>query len=242
MNHEGHHAGAARKLMGESTERTREEFDRIALLTERHGGAAGETYHNYLMRHLPPRFENALEVGCGSGTFTRLLASRARSVTALDLSPEMIRLAKARSAGYPNVEYRLGDVMRLPLPAEGYDCIVSIATLHHLPLEQALLKLKDALKPGGTLVIHDLTADDGLLDRGLSALAYSLSAARRFWKTGRVRMPREVREAWDEHGRNEVYLTLAEVGEMCRRYLPGALVKRHLLWRYTVVWRKGRAA
>lgn len=228
--------------MSETTERTREEFDRIALLTERHGGgAAGETYHQYLVRHLPPRCENALEIGCGSGAFTELLASRARNVVALDLSPEMIRLARARSAGRTNVEYRLGDVMRLPLPAEGYDCIVSIATLHHLPLEQALLKMKDALRPNGTLVIHDLASDDGLLDRGMSALAYTVSAARRLWKTGRARMPPEIREAWDEHGRNEIYLTPAGVREMCRQHLPGALVKRHLLWRYTVVWRKSGA-
>jgi SAM-dependent methyltransferase len=154
----------------------------------------------------------------------------------------MIRLAEARSAGYRNIEYRLGDVMGLTLPAEAYDCVVSIATLHHLPLERALPKMKDALKPGGTLVIHDLAADDSMLERGMSALAYPLSAARRLWKTGRVRMPREVREAWDEHGKNEVYLTLAGVREMCGRYLPEALVKRHLLWRYTVVWRKRGAA
>jgi SAM-dependent methyltransferase len=228
--------------MDEATSRVREEFDRIALLTERHGGdRAGGVYYNYLMRQLPPRLESALEIGCGSGSFTRLLASRARNVLALDLSPEMIRMAKAESSSHTNVEYRPGDVMRLALPAEGFDCVVSIATLHHLPLEPALLRMKDALKPGGVLVIHDLVSDGGVIDRGLSALAYPLSAARRFWETGRVRTPREVREAWDAHGRDEVYLTPAEVREMCRRHLPRALFKRHLFWRYTVAWRK-RAA
>lgn len=229
--------------MDESTPRIREEFDRIALLNERHGsGRVGDIYHDYLMQHLPPRLENALEIGCGSGEFTRHLASRARNVVALDLSSEMIRLAKARSASYPNIEYQLGDVMRLPLPAEEFDCIVSIATLHHLPLEQALLKMKDALKPNGMLVIHDLAADDSILDRGMSALAYPVSVLRRFWNTGQMRMPREVRKAWAEHGKHETYLTLSEVREMCRQYLPEALIKRHLLWRYTVVWRKRGAA
>lgn len=225
--------------MDEATRRVREEFDRIALLTERHGGGgAGGVYNDYLLRQLPPRLESALEIGCGSGSFTRLLASRARSVLALDLSPEMIRLAEAESPGHANIEYRPGDVMRLALPAGGFDCVVSIATLHHLPLEPALCKMKDALKPGGVLVIHDLISDGGVLDRGLSALAYPLSAARRLWETGRVRTPREVRDAWDEHGRDEVYLTPAEVREMCRRHLPRALFKRHLFWRYTVAWRK----
>ena len=118
--------------MNASTHQIREEFDRIALLTERHGSVS-DIYRNYLIQQLPPHFENALEIGCGIGEFARLLATRARSVVAIDLSPQMIRLAKSQSANYPNIEYLQGDVMSLALPAEGYDCIVTMATLHHLP-------------------------------------------------------------------------------------------------------------
>jgi ubiquinone/menaquinone biosynthesis C-methylase UbiE len=227
--------------MTASTHQIREEFDRIALLTERHGGVV-DVYRNYLSRQLPPHSENALEIGCGIGEFARLLATRARSVVAIDLSSQMIRLAKSRSTNYQNIEYLQGDVMSLSLPAEGYDCIVSMATLHHLPLGEALLKMKDALKPNGVLIIHDLIAADGLVERVRSALAYPVSVARRFWKTGRMRAPREVQEAWAEHGKGEVYLTLHEVREMCRQYLPEARIRRHLLWHYTVVWHKRDAA
>jgi ubiquinone/menaquinone biosynthesis C-methylase UbiE len=220
-------------------EEIREDFDRIALLTEHHGGA-GDLYHSYVRRQLPQQCENALEIGCGTGEFTRQLATRAASVMAVDLSPQMIRLARQQSTAYPNIEYMMGDVMRLSLPAEHYDCIVSLATLHHLQMEQALSKMKDALKPGGVLIIHDLLAEDGLIDMAISASAYPVSAARRFWKTGRLRAPREVREAWREHGKGEVYLTPNGVREMCRRYLPGAKIRRHLLWRYTVVWPSAR--
>ena len=223
--------------MNASTSQVREDFDRIALLSERHGSAGG-VYYDQLARHIPSHTENALEVGCGTGAFTRLLASRARRVTALDLSPEMIRLAKSWSADYKNVEYVLDDFMRLPLPAEAFDCVVSIATLHHLPLEQALPKMKDALRPNGVLIVNDLVADDGIVDRGRSALAYSLSVLMRLWKTGRLRTPRELSEAWAEHGKGEVYLTMDGVRKMCRQHLPGARIRRHLFWRYTVVWRK----
>jgi SAM-dependent methyltransferase len=222
-------------MMNATVDEIREDFDRIALLTERYG-SAGNIYHHYLRRHLPTFCENALEIGCGTGEFTRLLAARARSVLAIDLSPQMIRLAQQQSENYPNIEYMLGDVMRLPLPAARYDCIVSLATLHHLQLEQALSKIKCALKPDGVLIIHDLVADERFIDRVSSALAYPVSAARRLWKTGRLRSPRGVREAWAEHGKGEVYLTLNEVGEMCRQYLPEAKMRRHLMWRYTVVW------
>jgi ubiquinone/menaquinone biosynthesis C-methylase UbiE len=227
--------------MKESTPQIREEFDRIALLTERHG-SVGDIYHNHLIHHIPPHSKNALEIGCGAGEFTRLLASRARSVLALDLSAQMIRLARSQSANHRNIEYLLGDFMRLSLPVEAYDCIVSIATLHHLPLGQALLKMKKALKPNGVLIIHDLVADDGTVDRCMSALAYPVSVVRRFYKTGRMRMPQEIKEAWAEHGKGEVYLTMDDIREMCRQYLPEARVKRHLLWRYTVIWRKQGAA
>jgi 2-polyprenyl-3-methyl-5-hydroxy-6-metoxy-1,4-benzoquinol methylase len=215
----------------------REDFDRIALLTECHGGAS-DVYHEYVRRHLPPQCEKALEIGCGTGVFTRLLAAQARGVFAVDLSPQMIRLARQQSTDYPNIEYAAADVMRLSLPAESYDCIVSLATLHHLPQEQAVLKMVDALKPGGVLIIHDLVADDRIIDKMTSALAYPVSALRRLWKTGRLRAPREVRQAWKAHGEGEVYLTMNEVKEMCRRYLPEAKVRGHLLWRYTVIWHK----
>lgn len=229
--------------MDAQAERVREDFDRIALLTERHGGAHGAyAYHRYLLRRLPARCGRALEVGCGSGEFTRLLAARAGSVLAVDLSPEMIRLATQASSARANVEYVLGDFMRLPLPPEEFDCAVSLATLHHLPLDEALPRLTAALRPGGVLVIHDLIADDGLADTLLNVPAYAAAGARRLWRTGCLRAPAEVRRAWAEHGAGETYLTPDGVREMCRRHLPGAHFRRHLLWRYTVTWHKPAAA
>ena len=46
--------------------------------------------------------------------------------------------------------------LKWEFPAEKFDAIVSIATLHHLPVESLLPSLKDALKPGGRLVVLDL--------------------------------------------------------------------------------------
>ena len=104
--------------MKASIDQIREEFDRIALLTERHG-IVSDIYCNHLLQFLPPHSDNALEIGCGTGGFTRLLATRARSVVAIDLSSQMMRLAKSQSANCRNIEYLPGDVMRLSLPAEG---------------------------------------------------------------------------------------------------------------------------
>jgi hypothetical protein len=56
--------------------------------------------------------------------------------------------------------------------------------------------------------------------------------------SGRLAEPAELRRAWEEHGRTDRYLTLAEVRAACARALPGARVRRHLLWRYLIVWRR----
>src|SRR5258708_5933233 len=68
----------------------------------------------------------------------------------------MIRIARASSAHLPNIEFQIADVMSYDLPPETFDCITSLATLHHLPLREIFLKLKAALKPGGLLLILDL--------------------------------------------------------------------------------------
>jgi len=51
-------------------------------------------------------------------------------------------------------------------------------------------------------------------------------------------VPVACREAWRQHGEHDRYLTLAQVRQVCARVLPGTHVRRHLLWRYSIVWRK----
>jgi ubiquinone/menaquinone biosynthesis C-methylase UbiE len=223
--------------MAESMSDVRADFDRIALLSGEEWGHNGH-YHDFLARHIPEPCREALDIGCGTGAFSRLLAKSSDSVLALDLSPNMIGLARERSARFPDIDFRVADVMTVELPAERFDCIATIATLHHLPVEEMLPKMKGALKPGGVLLVLDLFQAEGLSDAAASALAVPLSLGLRLLRRGRLRPPREVRRAWDEHGRHDTYLTLAQVREVCARLLPGAQVTRHLLWRYSVVWKK----
>ncbi|MBV9928923.1 MAG: class I SAM-dependent methyltransferase [Acidobacteria bacterium] len=219
------------------TETFAADFDRIALL-------AGDDwdhnshYHEFLARHLPANCRVALDVGCGTGAFSRRLAKTSERVLALDLSPNMVGVARERSAQFPNIEFKVADVLKLELPSERFDCVASIATLHHLPAASVLQKLKRALKPGGVLLILDLFHAEGLLDYAAGALSVPFSFGLSLAKRGRLRPPREVRRAWEEHGRHDTYLTLAQVRELCAELLPGAVVKRHLLWRYSVVWKK----
>jgi ubiquinone/menaquinone biosynthesis C-methylase UbiE len=215
----------------------REDFDRIALLSGEQWGDNG-LYHDYLARHVPAPCREALDIGCGTGEFSRLLASRSGRVLGLDLSPNMIRLAAERSARFTNIDFRVADVLTTELPAERFDCVATIATLHHLPLAEVLPKIKRALRPGGVLLVLDLFEGEGLSDMLRSALAVPLSLGLRLVRSGRLLPPREVRRAWAEHGRHDSYLTVARVREVCAEMLPGAEVRQHLLWRYSLVWKK----
>jgi ubiquinone/menaquinone biosynthesis C-methylase UbiE len=220
----------------QTTETVRADFDRIALLPEDWDGNA--RYHRYLLNQIPARCGRALEVGCGTGAFTRLLAARCESVLAVDLSPHMIRVARERSKLQGNVEFVNADVMACELPREQFDCVATLTTLHHLPAEAALGKISEALKPGGVFVCLDLYRRSSLSDLLIDAAAYPASVLLRLLRTGRARPPKSVREAYAEHGRTDSYLTLAEVGRVCARVIPGALVRRHLFWRYSIVWKR----
>ncbi|HEY8226302.1 MAG TPA: class I SAM-dependent methyltransferase, partial [Pyrinomonadaceae bacterium] len=202
------------------------------------GATHNDHYHNFLLRHLPPNCHNVLEIGCGTGGFARRLAERSQHVLAVDLSPEMIRLAREHSAQFPNIEFQLADVRDVPFPIASFDCIATIATLHHLPFPKMLLKMKAALKPGGVLLVLDLFEPASLSDSLLNLLAVPVSTSLRLIHHGRLLPRREVRAAWAAHERHDLYPTMTEVHTLCASVLPGAKIKKHFLWRYSIVWQK----
>jgi SAM-dependent methyltransferase len=220
------------------------DFDRLALL-DSDGWSHNNNYHNFLLRSVQEKCGSALEIGCGTGAFSRLLAKRAERVLAIDLSSEMIRVARPRSAQLPNLEFQVADVMTEDFPPEHFDCIATIATLHHLPLREVFSKMKAGLKPGGVLIALDLFEPErnllelaGWRDAFLNAVAMGVSVSLRLIHNGRLLPPREVRAAWEEHGAHDSYPTMRDIASICSELLPGAMLRRHLLWRYSIVWKK----
>jgi ubiquinone/menaquinone biosynthesis C-methylase UbiE len=213
------------------------DFDRIARLAD-DGWDHNTHYHRFLLQHAPRESTSALEIGCGTGAFARLLARRSASVLAVDLSPQMIRLARARSTAQPHIDYQVADALSYRFPDARFDCIASIATLHHLPFADMLTRMKSALRPGGTLLILDLFQGEGARDILTSLVAMPASVALRVRYEQRLRPSREARAAWDEHARHDVYLRLSEVRQLCATHLPDATVRKHLFWRYSIIWKK----
>ena len=213
------------------------DFDRLALLDEE-GWTSNNHYHNLLLKHVPRSCKYALEIGCGTGVFARELARRCRQVVALDLSAEMIRVARSSSAQFDNLEFQLADAMTWDFPRAHFDFICSIATLHHLEQRELFLKMRDALKPHGVLVVLDLVESNGLVERLQDVIALAVSGGLRMIHNGRLNPPPEVRKSWEQHGKHDHYSTVGQMRALAREILPGSIVKRRLLWRYTLVYQK----
>ena len=101
-----------------------------------------------------------------------------------------------------------------------------------------LQKTKDALRPGGVLLILDLFESEWPWELLMDCVALPASIILKLVKTGRLRESGAVRAAWAAHGVHDVYLPLSAIRQVCDQIIPGADVQRHLLWRYSIVWKK----
>jgi SAM-dependent methyltransferase len=161
-------------------------------------------------------------------------AERAKRVTGIDLSPAMIERARRGFGGRATFEVaNLYDY--LAARPSSFDCIISLATLHHVDAATALPLIVAALRPGGMLLILDILERRGILNLPLNALAAHVASVRRFLRGDRF--TKELRKAWAEHGRGERYETAATLPDLAKM-LPGARIRRHLLWRYSLIWTK----
>jgi SAM-dependent methyltransferase len=207
---------------------------RVELLAHGHN----QYYQPLLLAELPSPCDRVLDVGCGTGGFAVRLAARARHVEALDRSPAMIEQARARVPA--NVTCLEADVLTQPLPEAGYDAITSISALHHVPLPVVLPRLAAALRPRGILVAIAVPRADLPRDLPVEAAAAAWNLARRgllsaLTATGRIPEPCDEGPMPVADGTQ----TLRQVRAQARTALgPQVTVRRLLLWRYLLVWRK----
>jgi ubiquinone/menaquinone biosynthesis C-methylase UbiE len=100
-----------------------------------------------------------LDIGCGTGEVIRYLGRMVKQglLAGLDISPQMIEVARRKFATQTQVELKIGDVEALPWPDSFFDQGMSTFTLHHFPHpDRALAEMVRVLKPGGRLFLADL--------------------------------------------------------------------------------------
>jgi 2-polyprenyl-3-methyl-5-hydroxy-6-metoxy-1,4-benzoquinol methylase len=91
-----------------------------------------------------------LELGCGTGYFTQELARCGADIVAVDVSPELLEIARANCSA-PNVRYEIQNAYELSYPGDAFDSVVGSSVLHHLEIEEALRQIHRVLRPGGTM-------------------------------------------------------------------------------------------
>ena len=101
------------------------------------------------------------DLGCGTGALLPVLAPHVARAIGVDASGEMLAAARDRVKDLANVEVRQGALESLPLADASLDAVTLMLVLHHLPAPaDALAEAARVLKPGGRLLIVDMTSHD----------------------------------------------------------------------------------
>jgi SAM-dependent methyltransferase len=185
-------------------------------------------YHRLILAAVPDGCQRALDVGCGEGFLARQLRRVVPHVTAIDLHQPSIRLARQHDPA-SDVDYLVGDFLAYPFPPASFDLVVSVAALHHMDAAVALQRMRELLRPGGRLAVVGLARSRYPADLLWDAAAVIGSRAHRvtkgYWE---ISAP----TCWPPPE------TYAGMRRLAAQLLPGVRYRRHLLWRYSLVWTK----
>ena len=97
-----------------------------------------------------------LDIGCGTGAFAKRLAGAGFRVTGIDLSDDMLKLARDNCRDLGNVSFRKADAEDLPFDHAAFDAVLCFAVHHHfLAYHRIVAEVSRVLKPGGRLFIGD---------------------------------------------------------------------------------------
>jgi SAM-dependent methyltransferase len=170
-----------------------------------------------------------LDVGCGDGLLACSLAGPGRRVLGIDPHAGSIERARARGRGVPGLAFEQAGLLdRVPAP-ESLDFVSFVASLHHMDQDAALVAAREALRPGGRLVVVGLSRNATRRELLVSGACAPLVwfADQRPDRSEPAGMPvREPDLGW------------AETRALAREVLPGARWRRHLYYRYVLRWAK----
>ena len=174
------------------------------------------------------------DIGCGPGLLTALVALRypELKVLGIDTSQEMVKAAASNASALglsSRLEFREGDIARLPLPEASLDVALSTLSLHHWSDPgQALAEVHRVLKPGGRFLLFDLRRDARRLFYFLMVFAQTFI------------VPRQLRRVGEPLGSLRASYTRAEVEDLLRRSpFQGGDVDGGIAWLF--VWGVKRA-
>ncbi|MHA7109323.1 class I SAM-dependent methyltransferase [Sunxiuqinia elliptica] len=114
---------------------------------------------------------SVLELGCGNGTYSKIIAGASHQLLATDLSQEMIDVAKQRLASFSNATAEQADCYNLPYQSHTFDTVFMANLLHVVTHpENLLIESKRVLKHNGLLIVVSFTQDGMRLDHKIGMI------------------------------------------------------------------------
>lgn len=119
-------------------------------------------YAYYLLGDI--RNKTVLNLGCSGGENSVILARRGAKVVGLDLSPDLVEIARRRAQIHEQtVDFIVASAYSTGLPGESIDVVFGEAILHHLDLERAASEIRRILRPGGYAVFIEPIRDSATI-------------------------------------------------------------------------------
>ena len=120
-----------------------------------------QAIHKRLLEYVDlPKKANILDMGCGTGRLLERLATKFPDMrgTGLDLSSNMLRIARQSNCHHPRLIYIEGNAESLPFGEGQFDAVFStISFLHYLEPQKVLSEVARVLSPGGRFYLVDIT-------------------------------------------------------------------------------------
>ncbi|MGF7238525.1 MAG: class I SAM-dependent methyltransferase [Frankia sp.] len=141
-------------------------YDDYAALFDRYTDVVDHLYgrplREWISTHLPASGERAVDLGCGAGRLTPLLAERFGQVIGVDVSSRMLEIARSRRSA-ANISYQNRGIEEVTADTDGlFDAVLSVSALYLLnDYDAALGRIRKLVRPGGTALLVDIVADPG---------------------------------------------------------------------------------
>jgi SAM-dependent methyltransferase len=208
-------------------------FDELAELFHTFAADTDCIYRRWVAEHVPDRSADpgsrAVDLGCGSGRFTGLLADRHGHVLGVDIAAREIAMAE-REHARPNVRFETRSLLDVTPDTDGrFDLVFSVNTVHHLRAHDlALPHLRSLVAPGGRVVVIDIVDPGGWwsLDWHIAeAFADAEESYRRRSKDADVAadvLRLRLHPVWLEHSTSDIPLRRQEFHQRYSAVFPGA--------------------
>lgn len=179
-------------------------------------------YHRWILKQVTTG-QRVLDIGCGDGLLLARL--KERGCIGVGLEPDKSAAQQARLRQVTVLEVALQDFQ----PSECFDVVIMVASLHHMPLEETLIRIRDLLPLGGKLLVVGLAANRSIKDWVISALQFPL-----------VKIGSKLHHETPNIGVlvTSPQQTLTEIRSTATSVLPGVQIRRGLYYRYLLQWTK----